>query len=250
MEKLLPKILIVDDDIQTIKIMSLYLEESAIVFSALGGMEALDFLNQHSVDMILLDVEMPQMDGFQTLEQIRKVKDCSQIPVILVTGHRDRYASLNTSILGIEGYLIKPVSKEVLNRKIAEVYQKNIKNSCQKTVLIIDDDMSYLRQLNSLLKDSYHVIMLNSGKLALNYLLKHTPDLILLDYQMPEYNGADLMREIQEKHPDKQVPVLLLTGTLTQEISTGFDTYVPVACLQKPVNKETLFEHIENVLNS
>ncbi|MBQ3514341.1 MAG: response regulator [Lachnospiraceae bacterium] len=247
MEKLLPKILIVDDDIQTIKIMSLYLEESAIVFSALGGMEALDFLNQHSVDMILLDVEMPQMDGFQTLEQIRKVKDCSQIPVILVTGHRDRYASLNTSILGIEGYLIKPVSKEVLNRKISEVYQKNTQTSHRKTILIIDDDMTYLRQLNSMLKDSYHVIMINSGKLALNYLVAHTPDLMLLDYQMPQCNGADFMREIQEKHPDKQVPVILLTGTLTQEIISGFDTYVPVACLQKPVNKETLFEHIENV---
>ena len=129
MEKLLPNILIVDDDIQTIKIMSLYLEETANVSSALGGSQALDYLNHHSTDIILLDVEMPHMDGFQTLEQIRKIKECSQTPVILVTGHRDRYASLNTSILGIEGYLIKPISKEVLNRKIAEVYQKNIKNS-------------------------------------------------------------------------------------------------------------------------
>ncbi|MBQ4523973.1 MAG: response regulator [Lachnospiraceae bacterium] len=247
MEKILPNILIVDDDIQTIKIMSLYLEETANVFSVLGGIQALDFLKQHSVDMILLDVEMPDMNGFQTLEQIRKIKECSHIPVILVTGHRDRYASLNIRILGIEGYLLKPVSKEVLNCRISEIYQKNTETSHRKTILLIDDDMAYLKQLNSLLKDSYHVIMINSGKLALNYLLKHTPDLILLDYQMPGYNGSDFMREIQEKYPDKQIPVILMTGTLTQEILNGFDTYIPVACLQKPVNKETLFEHIENV---
>lgn len=247
MDKKLPNVLIVDDDIQMLKITGLYLEETANVFSAISGSKALDILKQHSVDMILLDVEMPDMDGFQTLEQIRKIKECFRIPVVLMSGHHDRYASINTNILGIEGYLIKPVSKEVLNRKIIEIYQKNTENNLRKTILLIDDDMAYLRQLNSLLKDSYHVIMINSGKLALNYLKSHTPDLILLDYQMPDCNGIDVMKEIQLKYPDKRIPVILMTGTLNKDILNEFDLYTPIAFLQKPMKKETLFEHIEKV---
>lgn len=141
-----------------------------------------------------------------------------------------------------------PASKDLLSEKLFEISKKKQTPSSQKTILLIDDDMAYLKQLNSYLKDSYRAVMVNSGKLALNFLKKNTPDLILLDYQMPQYTGAQLMKEIETEYPQKKVPVILLTGTISEDTLKEFDSYVPVACLKKPVVREVLLEEIKKIL--
>lgn len=247
---MLPNILIVDDDAQTLKTMSLYLEGKARVSTVIGGRQALDYVRQHPVDIILLDVEMPIMDGFLTLEQLRKVEECINVPIIFVTGKNDKHTILNSSLLGVDGYLVKPVSKQTLLNKIDEVYQNKADIHNRKTVLMIDDDMSYLKQMNNLLQDTYNVIMINSAKLALNYLLKHTPDIIILDYQMPLYNGANVMNMIQKNNLGRPIPVIILSGALDREALQECYSYNPSAYLAKPVTKEVLIENIERVLNS
>lgn len=249
MSNRLPNVLIVDDDMQTLETMSLYLKGTARVSTVLGGRQALEYVQQYPVDIILLDVEMPIMDGFVTLEQLRKIEECINVPIILVTSKRDKYTVLNSCIMGVDGYLAKPVSKDMLIQKISEVYQNHEEQDNRKTVLLIDDDMSYLKQVNNFLQDSYNVIMINSAKLALNYLLKHTPDIIVLDYQMPLYNGANVMNMIQKNTPEKHIPVIILSGALNREVLEECYSYNPAAYLAKPVSKETLLENIERVLS-
>ncbi|MBQ3583636.1 MAG: response regulator [Lachnospiraceae bacterium] len=249
MSNRLPNVLIVDDDMQTLETMSLYLKGTARVSTVLGGRQALEYVQQYPVDIILLDVEMPIMDGFVTLEQLRKIEECINVPIILVTSKRDKYTVLNSCIMGVDGYLAKPVSKDMLIQKISEVYQNHEEQDNRKTVLLIDDDMSYLKQVNNFLQDSYNVIMINSAKLALNYLLKHTPDIIVLDYQMPLYNGANVMNMIQKNTPEKHIPVIILSGALNREVLEECYSYNPAAYLAKPVSKEALLENIERVLS-
>ena len=249
MSNRLPNVLIVDDDMQTLETMSLYLKGTARVSTVLGGRQSLEYVQQYPVDIILLDVEMPIMDGFVTLEQLRKIEECINVPIILVTSKRDKYTVLNSCIMGVDGYLAKPVSKDMLIQKISEVYQNHEEQDNRKTVLLIDDDMSYLKQVNNFLQDSYNVIMINSAKLALNYLLKHTPDIIVLDYQMPLYNGANVMNMIQKNTPEKHIPVIILSGALNREVLEECYSYNPAAYLAKPVSKEALLENIERVLS-
>ena len=90
--------------------------------------------------------------------------------------------------------------------------------------------------------------MINSAKLALDYLLKHIPDVIVLDYQMPLHNGASMMRLIQNSVEGKQIPVIILSGMLSREVLQECYVYKPVACLAKPVSKEVLEENIEQAL--
>lgn len=248
---MLPNILIVDNDKQTLETMSLYLEDAATVSTVLGGRQALDFVQQNPVDVILLDVDMPIMDGFATLEQLRNIEKCINVPVILVTGKTDKHTIFNSYIMGVDGYLAKPVSKDVLINKINEVYQVKESKDNKKTVLMIDDDMPYLKQLNSLLNNSYNVIMINSAKLALDYLLTHTPDVILLDYQMPLYNGANVMNMIQkntQKDNKKPIPIIILSGALDREALQECYAYNPFSYLVKPVSKDVLVENIEQAL--
>lgn len=246
---MLPHVLIVDNDSQTLDIMKLYLKGVARVSTVLGGMQAINFVHQNKVDIILLDIEMPVMDGFATLEQLRKLEECINVPVILVTGRTDKTAVYNSYIMGVDGYLAKPVSKPVLIEKVTEVYQKNEKKRNRKTILMIDDDMLYLKQLNNMLQEDYNVVMINSAKLALNYLHKNTPHVILLDYQMPLYNGANLMAMMQKNNSGRQIPTIILSGTLDSQALQECYRYKPAAFLTKPVSKEDLIVNIENALN-
>ena len=223
-----PNILVIDDDMQTLETMRLYLQSIARVHTVNGGRQALDFLRQSKVDIILLDVEMPIMDGYSTLEQLRKLEECINVPVILVTGRQDKATIFNFGIMGVDGYLLKPVNKELLHDKINQVWNSKKTTKDKSTVLMIDDDMSYLKQLNYVLHDTYNVVMINSAKLALNYLSKHTPDVILLDYQMPLYNGATLMNMLQKYNKDS-IPVIILSGTLNRKALEDCYPYNPFA---------------------
>lgn len=244
-----PRILIVDDDMATLDIMTLYLEDIAIVTTVNGGRQALEYVKQYPVDLILLDVEMPLMDGFATLEHLRNVEECINVPVILVTGHKDKATIINSCLMGVDGYLIKPVEKDTLINKVNEVYESRRAKDNRLTVLLIDDDLPYLKQLNTMLNDSYNVVMINSAKLALNYLMKNTPDVIILDYQMPLYNGANVMNMIQKNHIGRPIPIIILSGALDRDALQECYAYKPAACLAKPVTREVLIENIEKVLD-
>lgn len=243
-----PHVLIVDNDSQTLEMMRLYLKGTARVSTVLGGIQAINFVHQNKVDVILLDIEMPVMDGFATLEQLRRLEECINVPIILVTGRTDKSAVYNSFIMGVDGYLAKPVSKDTLIDKVTEVYQRYEKKKNKKTVLLIDDDMIFLKQLNLMLKDNYNVVMINSVMLALNYLQKNTPHIILLDYQMPLYNGADFMSMIQKNNNDRQIPTIILSGTLNPSALQECYQYKPAAFLTKEVSKEDLIANIEQVL--
>lgn len=249
MENERPRVLIVDDDVQTLENMKMYLEDMADVVTAIGGRQAIEYVQLHPVDVILLDANMPLMDGFKTLEQFRNIKECINVPVVFVTGQHDKGTVMNSIFMGSDGYMIKPVNKEALRRKVMELYHKKSLREDRKTILAIDDDMAYLKMIDGYLRDTYNVIIINSAKLALDYLMKHTPDLILLDYQMPLYNGAKLMSMMQKKADGIAIPVVILSGVIDKDVLRDCYAYNPEACLAKPVSKESLLETIGKVLN-
>ena len=241
-------VLAIDDDPEVFEILKIYLKGIADVTFAPNGKQALTQVRQQSFDVILLDIEMPIMNGFMVLEQLRNVKECVNIPVIMLTAKKDKYYVMNSIAMGIDGYLLKPVNKNELVSKVSEVCQKRQQHRNSKTILAIDDDMSYLKQINSFLKEYYNVIMINTTKLALDYLTHHVPDLILLDYQMPLYNGVALLNMIRQNDKIKDVPVIILSGSLNQEAIVEFYAFKPEACLAKTVGKDVLLEKINLVL--
>lgn len=243
-----PRVLVVDDDISTLEVMKLYLSPIADVATALGGQRAIEYVQQNSVDMIFLDVNMPVMNGFKTLEQFRKQKECINVPVVFVTGQRDRDTVKNSVLMGGDGFIAKPITKDVIQQKVLELYNKQTSSASRKTILAIDDDMAYLKLIDSYLQDTYNVVIINSTKLALNYLMKHTPDLILLDYQMPLYNGASFMGMMNRKSDGNPIPVIILSGALDKDSLKECYACNPCSILAKPISKTSLLENIERIL--
>ncbi|MBT4088817.1 MAG: response regulator, partial [Deltaproteobacteria bacterium] len=82
-----PSILIVDDDPRNLEILEIILDDLGVSFvRALSGQAALDSLGKHDIALVLMDVKMPGMDGFETLRRMREVPEWALIPVILITG--------------------------------------------------------------------------------------------------------------------------------------------------------------------
>lgn len=111
-------LLIVDDVRENIDALRGTLEEAYNIKIALNGQTALKILESANIDLMLLDVLMPDMDGFQVLEQMRKIERCKNIPVIFVTGALDEYSESRGLSLGAVDYVTKPYSSDIVSIKV------------------------------------------------------------------------------------------------------------------------------------
>lgn len=117
--------------------------------------------------------------------------------------------------------------------------------SYRKHILIIDDDLNMLKILRYYLQDTYKVTVVNSGKVAVDFLLKYTPDLILLDYMMPMFNGAAVLKIIKSREATRDIPVYFLTGQTDKDTVMECLSLKPAGYIVKPVAKEALLAKME-----
>ena len=109
------KILVVDDDLNICELLKLYLEnEGYAVFTANDGQEAVDKFKNKTPDLVLLDIMLPKMDGWQVCREIRKV---SSAPIIMLTAKGETFDKVLGLELGADDYVVKPFdAKEVMAR--------------------------------------------------------------------------------------------------------------------------------------
>lgn len=117
-------ILAVDDTAVILTRISNTLRDDYEVITVNSGVRALRYLEQEKPDLILLDIQMAPKDGIETLQDIRKMKDRADIPVIMLTGVEDRDSVLASAKLGIGDYILKPFSSEDLLERIQRVFDQ------------------------------------------------------------------------------------------------------------------------------
>ena len=118
-----PKVLVVDDDEHILRSLSQYLElEDFRVISASSGPEALKLFAEEKPDLLVLDVMMPGMDGFQVLESLRKDPNTAQVPVLMLTARDQHNDIVKGYQMGATSYLVKPFNLDELVEAIREVY--------------------------------------------------------------------------------------------------------------------------------
>ncbi|MBD5543689.1 MAG: response regulator [Lachnospiraceae bacterium] len=111
-------ILVVDDDAMNVRMAEFILKQQQYqVLKASSGMECLEVLKDQPVDLVLLDIEMPEMNGMQTLERIREEERFLKIPVMFLTASTELEDMENAQRLGAAGYVKKPfLPQELLDR--------------------------------------------------------------------------------------------------------------------------------------
>ena len=117
-----------------------------------------------------------------------------------------------------------------------------------KKVLVVDDDATIVKLLQSILSnEGYTVVVAKDGLEAMVQVRNHKLQLIILDIMMPELNGYDVCNTLKFDSPYKDVPIMLLTSR-DQEIDARIGQMMGIHYMQKPVNRETFIAKVKQIL--
>ena len=221
------KILIVDDVASNIHMLSSMLKEDYLIVAAKDGEKALSIVaKEQKPDLILLDIMMPDMDGYEICRRLKELNDTKDIPIIFISSLNDDNEHEKAILAGVNDYVTKPVNKEVLKNKIKiqlqltshiknmqGVYQRDIESkTVLPKILIVDDVPSNIQIAIEILKDNYTVSVATSGEKALSMVEEGLmPDLILLDIVMPNMDGFKVCKKLKNNPNYCQIPIIFLT---------------------------------------
>lgn len=137
-----------------------------------------------------------------------------------------------------------------LNEMLQQVKNEQSDSKRKKKILLVDDKAIQLRTLRSLLVNDYDILLATSGSDALKIMQKSNPDLVFLDYEMPEMDGKDVLQRIREIEAIKDIPVVFLTGEKDKDRFMEVVKLNPAGYLLKPPNINKIHAIIEEVLGS
>ncbi|MGH1575484.1 NepR family anti-sigma factor [Methylobacterium sp. P31] len=206
-------VLLVDDDPAARELLQRFLEREGFhVRSANDGRAGLTLARALKPRAILLDVEMPRMDGWAVLHAVRNDPDLAGTPVIMTSVVAEQGLG---QALGATDYFVKPIDWDRL-KGLMERYRPEAPNEAR--ILVVDDDADARERLRrSLGREGWTVDEAENGRIALERISQARPSLVLLDLMMPEMDGFGFLRALRSR-PDGNVPVVVLTA---KEITTA-----------------------------
>lgn len=238
------KILIIDDAIFDLKMAKHILKNHFEVICTASGKEGLDILRSNSIDLVLLDIYMTQMNGLEVLKAIREDPAISSVKVIVLTASGIRTDVTESVRLGALDFIKKPFFVGDFLDRIKNVLQIDKKEN----ILVVDDDSLFLRFTQKALGIRYDVSCVNSGQEAIAYMQNHIPDLILLDLHMPDMNGLEVMKKMQYLNHVSDIPVIFLTADDDRETEAELFKAGAMDYIRKPFSNEVLIRRINRIL--
>jgi PAS domain S-box-containing protein len=221
------KILIVDDVSDNLHAIMGMLSDKYKVIAATNGEKALELAaRQPQPDLMLLDIKMPGMSGYEVLRRLKADPVTADIPVIFVTALSESEDEAKGLKMGAADYITKPVNADLLNlRVLTQLELRRYRRkplldsgngggmlSQQLSILVVDDVPENIHELVSALSDEYRVMVANNGQKAIEMVEGAAPpDLILLDIVMPEMDGYEVCRQIKATEAGNRIPVIFLS---------------------------------------
>lgn len=191
--------------------------------SAYDGDDGLEKIKTFKPDLILLDILMPRVDGFQVMEAVHNDAELSKIPIIIISNSGQPVEIERAIKLGVRDYLVKAEfdPSEVMDKvkNIIGGPEQTKGSSCnnkeKNKILIVEDDQ-LLRSLCSrkFTSDGFHVETAVDAEDGLKKIASQKPDLVLLDLVLPGMNGFEALQKIKS-NPDKEIsgiPVIILSN--------------------------------------
>ena len=247
------RILIVDDSKTNLEILRHQLQDcGAIVTEACDGPAAIEAardasLRKECLDVVILDVHMPGMDGLEAAKAMRADDAIDNMPIITLSSATDDFSSTVTRELNIRATLAKPVLAETLVQTIADVF-KVTQMTEEKTEQVRDESPSVARVLlaednvvnQEVARQILHsfgcdVVIVENGFEAIDALVAEDFDMILMDFHMPKMDGLEATKEIRSREDlpaqKRSIPIVAVTanameGDRTQCIDAGMNDYL------------------------
>ena len=178
------KVLVVDDDVNIVKLVKLYLEKEGYdVITAHNGKDALELFRHDAPSIIILDIMMPEMDGNQVCREIRKVSD---VPVIMLTAKGETFDKVLSLELGADDYMVKPFEPKELVARIKAILRRSESKKGGNTDEVITFDKLEVNLTNYELKIDGRILEIPPKELELLYFLASNPNRVFTREQLLE----------------------------------------------------------------
>lgn len=205
-----PTVLVIEDDPAAQELLRVHLEgDGYTVLAASTGREGLAWVRQARPDAVLLDILLPDMDGWEILRRLKEDPATRAIPVMVVSVVDDRQLGL---ALGAIDYFVKPISRDPLLEALARLTFTTKVRTRTVTVLVIDADPDASARYRQLLEpDGFQVISAVNGDSGRRRALDDQPDLIILDTELPDVDGFELTAALRHDPLTATIPVWITT---------------------------------------
>ncbi|HUF79617.1 MAG TPA: response regulator [Burkholderiales bacterium] len=264
------RILIIEDNAANLELMTYLLRAYKYEpISAMDGAAGLALAQQELPDVIVCDLQMPKLDGFEVLKRLKAEPRTRAIPVVAVTafamvGDRERVVAA-----GFDGYLSKPIEPETFVSQIERFLKEKsgsrpgqVETSAAAApaspagatgarILVVDNTQANRELIEILLQPSgFDVAQASNVSAALAIARKRTPDLIISDIHMPGEDGFDLLQQVRSDPALRDVPFIFTSATswdMTEQrkaMQLGADLF-----MLTPTEPEPLLREIEKLLS-
>ncbi|MCX6245287.1 MAG: response regulator [Bacteroidetes bacterium] len=213
------------------------------VLMAHDGFKALEIIKDNKVDLILMDIKMPVMNGVETYKQIKTIVPST--PVIMMTAFALEELIQESLQEGAFACLRKPLDFEQLFTTIENALPHG------SMILIVDDDVDLCSNLTDMLgRKGYSISVAFDCVTALEKVKVNKFDIMLLDMKLPALNGFETYQAIRKVCPD--IVVIIITGYASdmEEMVTAVREQGAYTLLEKPIQIDSLLKLLENIQKS
>ncbi len=238
------RVLVVEDDYATSKLLSNYLNkwgyEPTIVNSADQALKAIE---KEIYLAILMDIVLPDANGFELLKRIREHKNAKNSPVIVCSVEAEQQKAF---LMGAVEYFVKPIKYKYLVEVLTSYRLKKDSN-----ILIVDDDVPTLNLVKETVEQAgYNAIAESHSSKVINLIEAMNLDLAIIDLDMPELNGFELIKQIKSRPNFAKLPIIIYTGKENyQEDLKKIDGLFADLLQKSSTNIEELSDTINQMIN-
>jgi two-component system, cell cycle response regulator len=250
------KVLIVDDLEQNLRLLEAKLKrEYYTVFTADNGFDCIKMAREKAPDIILLDVMMPEIDGFQTCRKLKDDPLTTSIPVVMVTALTEQEDKVRGLESGADDFITKPIDefhlfarvrsliriKELFDElKLRDKTNSSLGGSGMKhfssldirsTIVIINEDVFQVKKMKEALEKEGHKVIIHNPAEPVEKLHDVEFDLAIVSTMMEDSNGLRMSVEIKGMENKRKVPVLIMVDesnkeTMLKGLQVGIDDYI------------------------
>lgn len=214
--------------------------------------EALEFIKKQKPLIVVADILMPEMDGYELCRRIKSNIETRHIPVVLLTRLSEPRDIIKGLECGADDFIIKPYNEEIILTRIQTVLslrQKQEAASKQVNILVVEDSPTQAEQIKFLLEEEgYSVITASNGAEGFELTKQIRPSIIISDIIMPVMDGFEMANKIKQDQALKSIPIIFITSLQDSKLLVKKVSVVADGFFTKPFDESYLLSKITSLI--
>jgi len=260
------RVLYIEDNPRNMRLARKFLEfEGYQVLEAVTGLEGIDTATNEKPDLILMDVNLPDIDGLEATGRLKAATDTAHMPIIALTANAMQGDKERCLAAGCDGYLSKPINRMELLETVAHHIEtvahhiekgKSAASKPKETpdsnlVLVIEDNEQNARLVKKMLeKNGFAVRLTKDGESGITAAMEKTPNLILVDLGLPDMDGQTVITLLRQQTELANLPILAFTAWPKDTATKMAKAYGFNGIISKPVDSVDLIAQIRSRLSA